>query len=108
MSFTASLLPEIQNETADCLLRANADMVGHTGVLGRLVNGRGNGGCLRGKVVTAALEHGYAVFLTADHGNTDYIVNEDSTPNTAHTLKRFHSLLLLITGEGKIKEQEAG
>jgi 2,3-bisphosphoglycerate-independent phosphoglycerate mutase len=38
------------------------------------------------KVVTAALENGYAVFLTADHGNADYMVNEDGTPNTAHTL----------------------
>ncbi|HQW93278.1 MAG TPA: 2,3-bisphosphoglycerate-independent phosphoglycerate mutase, partial [Ferruginibacter sp.] len=38
------------------------------------------------KVVTAAGQHDYAVFLTADHGNADYAINEDGTPNTAHTL----------------------
>jgi 2,3-bisphosphoglycerate-independent phosphoglycerate mutase len=38
------------------------------------------------KVVTTALAHNYTVFLTADHGNADYMVNEDGSPNTAHTL----------------------
>jgi len=38
------------------------------------------------KVVTAALENDYMVFLTADHGNADYEINEDGSPNTAHTL----------------------
>jgi 2,3-bisphosphoglycerate-independent phosphoglycerate mutase len=32
------------------------------------------------------IDHGYTVFLTADHGNADYMINEDGTPNTAHTL----------------------
>ncbi len=42
-------------------------------------------GCVK-KIVTAALENGYSIFLTADHGNADYMINEDGTPNTAHTL----------------------
>ncbi len=36
--------------------------------------------------MNAALENGYTIFLTADHGNADYMINEDGTPNTAHTL----------------------
>jgi 2,3-bisphosphoglycerate-independent phosphoglycerate mutase len=36
--------------------------------------------------VTTALSKDYTVFLTADHGNADYLINEDGSPNTAHTL----------------------
>jgi 2,3-bisphosphoglycerate-independent phosphoglycerate mutase len=38
------------------------------------------------RVVTAALASDYLVFITADHGNADYMVNPDGSPNTAHTL----------------------
>ena len=38
------------------------------------------------RVVTAGLENGYTIFLTADHGNADYMINPDGSPNTAHTL----------------------
>ena len=38
------------------------------------------------QLVTTALAHNYCIFLTADHGNADYEINEDGTPNTAHTL----------------------
>lgn len=85
---TDSLLPEIQKETADfiCLNYANADMVGHTGVWEAVIKAVETVDTCVEKVVTTALEHGYTIFLTADHGNADYVVNEDGTPNTAHTL----------------------
>jgi 2,3-bisphosphoglycerate-independent phosphoglycerate mutase len=38
------------------------------------------------RVVTAALAHDYTVFLTADHGNADFMINGDGSPNTAHTM----------------------
>lgn len=38
------------------------------------------------KVVIAGLNNGYTIFLTADHGNADYMMNEDGSPNTAHSL----------------------
>ena len=38
------------------------------------------------QIVTAGLKNGYTIFLTADHGNSDYLINEDGSPNTAHTL----------------------
>jgi 2,3-bisphosphoglycerate-independent phosphoglycerate mutase len=37
------------------------------------------------RIVPLALEKGYACIVIADHGNSDYLVNEDGTPNTAHT-----------------------
>ena len=85
---TDALLPEIKNQTADfiCLNYANADMVGHTGIWEAAIRAVETvDDCVK-KVVTAALENGYTVFLTADHGNSDYMINEDGTPNTAHTL----------------------
>ena len=39
-----------------------------------------------GKVVEAAKSHGYEAIIIADHGNADYVVNADGTPNTAHSL----------------------
>ena len=85
---TDALLPEIKNKTADfiCLNYANADMVGHTGIWNAVVKAVETVDKCVERVVTAALENDYTIFLTADHGNADYIINEDGTPNTAHTL----------------------
>ena len=85
---TDALVPEIENKTADfiCLNFANADMVGHTGVFSAVVKAVETVDACVNRVVTAALANGYTVFLTADHGNADYMINEDGTPNTAHTL----------------------
>jgi 2,3-bisphosphoglycerate-independent phosphoglycerate mutase len=84
---TAKLLPEINSETADfiCLNYANTDMVGHTGVWAAVITAAETvDQCVR-QVVSAGLEHSYTILLTADHGNADYMINEDGTPNTAHT-----------------------
>jgi len=85
---TEALLPEIKNQTADfiCLNYANADMVGHTGVWEAAIKAVETVDTCVEKVVTAGLQNGYVIFLTADHGNSDYMINEDGTPNTAHTL----------------------
>lgn len=85
---TDKVIPEIENETADfiCINYANADMVGHTGVWSAVVKAVETVDKCVERLVTAALQHDYTVFLTADHGNADYIINEDGTPNTAHTL----------------------
>lgn len=68
-----------------CLNFANTDMVGHTGVFSAAVKAAETVDACVSQVVTKALEKDYSIFLTADHGNSDYIVNEDGTPNTAHT-----------------------
>ena len=77
---------EVQGADFICLNFANADMVGHTGVWEAIIKAVETVDQCVEKVVTAALQNDYAVFLTADHGNADYAINEDGTPNTAHTL----------------------
>ena len=85
---TEALLPEIKSGEPDfiCLNYANADMVGHTGVWEAAIKAVETVNNCVEKVVTAALENNYTVFLTADHGNADYLINADGSPNTAHTL----------------------
>ncbi|MBC6490947.1 phosphoglycerate mutase (2,3-diphosphoglycerate-independent) [Flavihumibacter stibioxidans] len=85
---TDALVPEIEKESADfiCLNYANADMVGHTGIFPAAIKAVETVDKCVERVVTAAIDHGYTIFLTADHGNADFMINEDGSPNTAHTL----------------------
>ena len=85
---TAAILQEIKKGTAGfiCLNYANADMVGHTGIWEAAIKAVETVDQCVEQVVTTALENGYTIFLTADHGNADYMINEDGSPNTAHTL----------------------
>ena len=65
---------------------ANGDMVGHTGIyeaIQKAVVAIDN--CVK-DTVEAAKAHGYEVIIIADHGNADRAINEDGTPNTAHSL----------------------
>ena len=65
---------------------ANGDMIGHTGIYEAIRTAvTAVDGCVE-KVVEAAKAQGYTVLITADHGNADFAVNEDGTPNTAHSL----------------------
>jgi 2,3-bisphosphoglycerate-independent phosphoglycerate mutase len=65
---------------------ANADMVGHTGVIeAAVVAVEAVDGSL-GEVVAAVHESGGACVVTADHGNADHMLEEDGSPNTAHSL----------------------
>jgi len=102
---TAALLPEIENSAAEfiCLNYANADMVGHTGVWEAAIKAVQTVDTCVEKVVTTGLEHGYTIFLTADHGNSDYMINEDGSPNTAHTLNPVPLFIIDRDWSGKIK-----
>ncbi|MGC9150707.1 MAG: 2,3-bisphosphoglycerate-independent phosphoglycerate mutase [Microbacter sp.] len=65
---------------------ANGDMVGHTGVYEAIQKAvKAVDQCLE-KVVEAAKKNHYDVIIIADHGNADHALNEDGTPNTAHSL----------------------
>lgn len=88
LAVTHAILPEIRSESAAfiCCNFANADMVGHTGVFSAAVRAVETVDRCIGEVIPVALRHGYTVFLTADHGNADFMVNADGSPNTAHTL----------------------
>ena len=107
---TDAIVPEIENETADfiCLNYANADMVGHTGVFSAAIKAVETVDACVNRVVTAALEHDYTVFLTADHGNADYMINEDGTPNTAHTLNPVPLFVISRSWKGKLKPGKLG
>ncbi|MCM1377810.1 MAG: 2,3-bisphosphoglycerate-independent phosphoglycerate mutase [Clostridium sp.] len=65
---------------------ANGDMVGHTGVYPAIQKAVATVDTCVHDVVEAAKAHGYETIIIADHGNADHAVNEDGTPNTAHSL----------------------
>lgn len=91
-----------------CLNYANADMVGHTGVWGAVIKAVETvDGCVQ-RVVTAALQNGYTVLLTADHGNADYMINADGTPNTAHTLNLVPLFVIDKEWKGNLKPGKLG
>jgi 2,3-bisphosphoglycerate-independent phosphoglycerate mutase len=110
VALTDLILPEIKNQTADfiCMNYANADMVGHTGIWKAVIKAVETVDSCVARVVTAALENDYAVFLTADHGNADYMINEDGTPNTAHTLNPVPLFIIDKNWKGNIKEGKLG
>ena len=91
-----------------CLNFANADMVGHTGVWEAIIKAVETVDQCVEKVVHAALQNDYAVFLTADHGNADYAINEDGSPNTAHTLNLVPLFLIDNNWKGGIKPGKLG
>ena len=68
-----------------CLNFANADMVGHTGVFSAVVKAVETVDACVERVVHAGLKKGYSFLITSDHGNADFMINENGTPNTAHT-----------------------
>ncbi|MFD1144056.1 2,3-bisphosphoglycerate-independent phosphoglycerate mutase [Larkinella insperata] len=82
-----SIIPELEREDVDfvCLNFANTDMVGHTGVFSAVVKAAETVDQCAQAVIATALAHGYSTLVIADHGNADYMVNEDGSPNTAHT-----------------------
>lgn len=91
-----------------CLNFANADMVGHTGVWEAIIKAVETVDTCVEKVVTSALQNDYTVFLTADHGNADYAINEDGTPNTAHTVNPVPLFLIDKNHQGNIKPGKLG
>ena len=80
-----------------CLNFANPDMVGHTGVYSAITKAVETvDSCLQ-SVVESGLREGYEFLVIADHGNADYAINSNGTPNTAHSLNPVP--VVLITNE---------
>ncbi|MDR1724602.1 MAG: 2,3-bisphosphoglycerate-independent phosphoglycerate mutase [Tannerella sp.] len=65
---------------------ANGDMVGHTGVYEAIEKAVIAVDACLNATVEAAKANGYDVIIIADHGNADHALNDDGTPNTAHSL----------------------
>jgi 2,3-bisphosphoglycerate-independent phosphoglycerate mutase len=110
LGVTDAIIPEINKAEAGfiCLNFANADMVGHTGIWEAAVKAVETVDSCVHRVVDAALENGYTVFLTADHGNADYMINEDGSPNTAHTLNLVPFFIIGKEWNGAIKPGKLG
>lgn len=100
-----AIVTEINKKEADfiCLNYANADMVGHTGFWPAVIKAVETVDQCVERVVTVALENNYTVFLTADHGNADYMINKDGSPNTAHTLNPVPFFIIDNNWKGRIK-----
>lgn len=91
-----AVIREIEKGKFDfiCLNFANGDMVGHTGVYEAIMKAiRTVDDCV-GEVVKAARHNGFDVMIIADHGNADNAVNEDGSPNTAHSLNPVPCILV--------------
>ncbi len=85
---TDALVPALESGRFDfvALNFANGDMVGHTGNYEAILKAVNAVDKCVSRVVGAALSAGYTPIIIADHGNADYAINDDGTPNTAHSL----------------------
>ncbi len=91
-----AIVTELKKQEIDfvCLNFANGDMVGHTGVYDAIIKAIATvNQCVR-EVVETAKANGYTALIIADHGNADYAINEDGSPNTAHSLNRVPCILV--------------
>jgi 2,3-bisphosphoglycerate-independent phosphoglycerate mutase len=85
-----------------CLNFANTDMVGHTGVFTAAMKAAETVDQCVNELVQKALHYGYHIIVTADHGNADYMINPDGTPNTAHSKNLVPVFYVNPTASGKI------
>lgn len=77
-----------------CVNFANTDMVGHTGIFKAAVTAAETVDNCVAEIITAALNKDYRLLIIADHGNSDYMINADGTPNTAHTMNPVPCILV--------------
>jgi len=104
------IIPELQRQEADfiCLNFANPDMVGHTGVFAAVVKACETVDQCNEAVTEVARKNGYATIIIADHGNADFMINDDGSPNTAHTTNLVPCILVDDDFQGEIKDGKLG
>jgi 2,3-bisphosphoglycerate-independent phosphoglycerate mutase len=105
-----ALIPELEKEEVDfvCLNFANPDMVGHTGVFEAVVKAVETVDACAEAVVKVGLAHGYSFIIIADHGNADVMMNEDGSPNTAHSTNLVPCILVDQDFHPKLKDGKLG
>ena len=83
---------------------ANGDMVGHTGVYNAIAKAvYAVDRCVK-EVIEAAKANGYEAVIIADHGNADNAINEDGTPNTAHSLNPVPFIYVTDNNSATVKD----
>ncbi len=93
---TDAIVERLLDHTPDfiCLNYANTDMVGHTGVFEAAMKAAETVDVCLAKLIPVALERQFSIIIIADHGNSDYMVNPDGTPNTAHSMNPVPCILV--------------
>ena len=91
-----------------CLNFANPDMVGHTGVFEAAVKAAETVDKCAEEVVSTALEEDYTILVLADHGNSEFMINKDGTPNTAHTTNLVPFIVIDKEFKGSVKDGKLG
>ncbi|RZM27453.1 MAG: 2,3-bisphosphoglycerate-independent phosphoglycerate mutase [Pedobacter sp.] len=93
---TAAISAELESRWADfvCLNFANPDMVGHTGVFEAVIKAVETADSCAEIVVNKGIENGYSFIILADHGNSEFMVNNDGSANTAHTTNLVPCILI--------------
>jgi 2,3-bisphosphoglycerate-independent phosphoglycerate mutase len=99
---TSAIMPELKKGDVDfiCLNFANADMVGHTGVIPAAIKAVETVDNCLGEILEAGKEHNYSFIIIADHGNADVMLNEDGSPNTAHST---NPVPIILVDDGDVK-----
>jgi 2,3-bisphosphoglycerate-independent phosphoglycerate mutase len=87
-----------------CLNFANTDMVGHTGVYAAILKAAAAVDKCVQQIVEKGQQLGYSFVIIADHGNSDYAINPDGSPNTAHSLNPVPVIVL----DPRVKNVESG
>jgi 2,3-bisphosphoglycerate-independent phosphoglycerate mutase len=101
-----AIVPELKSGWADVVILnfANTDMVGHTGVFEAVKKAAETADQCTQAVVETGVANGYSFIIIADHGNADYMINDDGSPNTAHTT----NLVPCIVIDDDVKEVKDG
>lgn len=93
---TANICEQLASNSPDfiCLNFANTDMVGHTGVFEAAIKAAETVDECMKKLCAELLKNDYGILVIADHGNSDFMINEDGSPHTAHTTNLVPCFLL--------------
>ena len=106
---TSTIVSELEKGETDfiCLNFANPDMVGHTGDYNAIMKAVETVDDCARQVVEAGLQNDYAFLIIADHGNADFAINLDGSPNTAHSTNPV-PCFAINTGFEKIENGKLG
>ncbi len=87
VEITDAIVQEVHSKQPNfiCLNYANTDMVGHTGVFEAAMKAAETVDTCVERLVDTLLEYNYGIIIIADHGNSDFMINADGSPHTAHT-----------------------